>query len=239
VLLSLLTASGLKCCPLFTLPLPAGSGAAAMLNAVLTPVTISTSQRWYRTGCSGVQCAALAIHCCFFGSRTAPVACRHLYAVLRRLAQQPSRRPLLLACNKSDLSERAFSQDFIVRQLEKELYALLHLAATSYWTAVLCGHGVLESVCIQPVVTRGGGEVGNEESRKKEACQGARDCRTSFRASEFAALAPSGGKASSGDGLGSAAAGFSFQSIPIPIHVCSMSAAQQDMAGLYSFLTRL
>ena len=50
--------------------------------------------------------------------------CRHLYEVLTRLAQcsGPKRR-LLLACNKADLGERSFSTDFIVRQLEKELYA--------------------------------------------------------------------------------------------------------------------
>lgn len=53
-------------------------------------------------------------------------ACRQLYHVLQCQAHAASRRSrVVIACNKVDLEERAFSQDFIVKQLEKEMCAPL------------------------------------------------------------------------------------------------------------------
>lgn len=52
------------------------------------------------------------------------VVCRQLYHVLQHQAcTSPKRGGVIIACNKSDLEERAFSQDFISRQLEKEMCA--------------------------------------------------------------------------------------------------------------------
>ena len=54
---------------------------------------------------------------------------RQLFEVLTALAATPRRVPVVVACNKSDLGAKAFNDAFIVKQLEKELCALLRLRA--------------------------------------------------------------------------------------------------------------
>lgn len=71
------------------------------------------------------------------------MACRQLYHVLQCQAHPaPRRSRVVVACNKVDLEERAFSQDFIVKQLEKEMCGL----SPCYPPAISSAMGLAESL---------------------------------------------------------------------------------------------
>lgn len=95
----------------------------------------SRERKWMHVG-NACYCRVMTVA----NMMTKPaVDCRHLYEVLRRLAQcSGPRRRLLVACNKADLGERAFSQAFIVRQLEKELCDPATALARCFVNVFLC-----------------------------------------------------------------------------------------------------
>ena len=78
--------------------------------------------------CKGATASArLQSHCRLRQNSTdvPPCLCRQLLQVLQALAARPRRPPphAIVACNKSDLGVKAFSDAFITKQLEKELCA--------------------------------------------------------------------------------------------------------------------